>query len=229
MKLRLVFLVLTWTSIMLSAEPPQADPGSQPAEPAQPVSQPMLKEGILWGTVITKSDFRPLTGRQRWGLYWRQTYFTPGVYFSAAGPALGGQLRNEPPEWGQGAEGYAKRFANQFARNTIRDSLTAAGSAALGYEVRYVKCDCKAVLPRVGHALLWNFLTLNRQGNTVLNAPVIGSAFAAEFIGNTWMPARYDTASNAFRSGGTQLAINSAFNLIREFMPYKPARKTSKN
>jgi hypothetical protein len=224
MNLKTISLSILLTTMAFASEEPQT-PTVPPAEhvqpTAEPAAQPDLNSGMLWGTVIKRSDFKPLTGKERWGLYWRQTYFTPGVYFAAGGPALGGQMKNEPPEWGQGAEGYAKRFANQFARNAIRDSITAGGSAALGYEVRYVRCDCKGIMPRVGHALLWNFLTLNRQGKTVVNAPAIGSSFAAEFIGNTWMPPRYNTASNAFRNGGVQLAINSAFNIVREFLPYK--------
>jgi len=194
-----------------------------PAAAVAPTVQPgaAVRPGMLWGTIITRDEFQPLTNQQRWGLYWRQTYWTPGAFFGNAGPALGSHLRNEPPQWGQGMEGYAKRFGDQFARSAIRDTVSAAGSAALGYEVRYVKCQCKGTLPRIGHALLWNFITLNRSGKTVLNVPKFAGSFAGEFAGNTWRPAGYNSAGDAMRNGAIRLAYGSAFNIIREFVPKK--------
>lgn len=191
------------------------------AELASAQSQSAIRPGMFWGTVITRAEFQPLTGSERWGLYWRQTYWRPGVLFGNAGPALGAHLNNEPPQWGQGAEGYSRRFANRFARSAIRDTASAAGSAALGYDVRYVRCDCKGFFPRFGHAIAWNFLTLNRDGKTVLNTPRIGATFASEFIGRTWMPAGYNGAADAMRSGAMQLGIGAIFNSIREFSPRK--------
>ena len=194
-----------------------------PISTALPAENPdsLVKPGMLWGTVITKDEFQPLTGKERWSLYWRQSYARPGAFFGNAGPALGAHLENDPPEWGQGMEGYSKRFANRFARSAIRDSISAAGSAALGYDVRYVKCDCTGFFPRLGHSIAWNFLTLNRDGKTVLNVPRIGGSFAGEFIGRTWMPAGYNSVGDTFRSGGVQLGIGAVFNIVREFSPSK--------
>lgn len=180
--------------------------------------------GKITSSVITRDQFQPLTGKQRWGLYWHQSYWGRGAMISNAGRAVGAKLKNEPTEWGEGLEGYSKRFANRFARSAVRDSISAAGSAALGYDVRYVKCDCKGIFPRIGHSIAWNFLTLDRHGNTVLNVPRIGGTFASEFIGNTWMPAGYHTAGDAMRSGSMQLGLRSLFNVAREFVPRKKAK-----
>ncbi len=194
----------------------------QPVASAPAVkSGEIVQPGMLWGAVIKRDEFQPLTGEQRWGLYWRQTYFMPGALFRTAVPALFEHLDDEPPQWGQGMEGYAKRFGNRLARSAIRDTVRAGTAAALGYDVRYVKCDCKGAFPRVGHALLWNFVTLNRNGKTVLDVPRVAGSFSSEFIGNTWMPAGYNSAGDALRSGGVQLAFGSVFNIIREFAPRK--------
>ena len=180
-----------------------------------------VKPGMLWGTTIQRENFRPLTGKQRWELYWRQTYWTPGVFFRAAGPALGSHLDNDPPEWGQGAEGYARRFGDRFARFAIEGSIEAVAAASLGYDVRYVRCSCSGFFPRLGHAMSWTFLTLNRNGRTVFNAPQVGSAFAAEFIGNTWMPKGHSSTADAMRGVGVELGVGVIFNAIREFIPAK--------
>ncbi len=86
-------------------------------------------------TVTGAESYRPLTGKARWNLYLREAFWRPGVFLRAAGPALGAQLNNEPPAWGQGSEGYSKRFANRFGRFALQETYEAAGAAALGHEV----------------------------------------------------------------------------------------------
>jgi hypothetical protein len=191
------------------------------AKAPDPARKDPVQPGKSRGTVIRRQDFRPLTGEERRGLYWGQTFLSPGAFFASAGPALGAHLRNDPPQWGQGAGGYARRFGDRFARNTIQNSIEAAGAAALGYDVRHVRCNCNGFFPRFGHAIAWNFLTLNRHGQTVISIPRVGSAFAAEFIGNTWIPSDHRSRGDALRGVGVELAIGSLFNAIREFIPGK--------
>src|SRR5689334_18314159 len=38
-----------------------------------------------------QSSFQTLTGKERWNLYLRDAFWSPGVFFRAAGPALGAQ------------------------------------------------------------------------------------------------------------------------------------------
>lgn len=205
-------LLLILTCMALPAQEPAAPAA---AEQRQPVAQ-------SWGrhfNTVDRGTWRPLTGEERWRIYWRATYASPGTIFRAAGPALADQLNHRPETWPQGMEGYSRRLANRFARFALQDSMSHAASAALGYEVRYVRCGCKGFWPRFGHALMWNFLTLDRNGSTVVNAPRIGSAFAAEFIGNAWMPRGYRTNAEAFRGVGVQLGVGALFNTVREFAP----------
>ncbi len=217
-----IFSTLLWSLSLAHAQEAHVSPMA----PDDPVikSVSIAGPGKFRRSVITRDQFHSLTGKERWGLYWHQTYWSPGAAFSNTARAVGAKLNDEPTEWGTGMEGYSKRLANRFARSAIRESITAVGSAALNYDVRYVKCDCKGIFPRIGHSIAWNFLTLNRNGNTVLNAPRIGGAFAAEFIGNTWMPTGYNTAGDAMRSGSMQLGLRSLFNVVREFAPRKKAK-----
>jgi hypothetical protein len=163
--------------------------------------------------------YQPLTGQERWDLYLRAAYWSPGAVFRAAGPALGAQLNNEPSAWGQGMEGYGKRFANRFGRFTLKETFEAAGAAALGHEVRYIRAKRSGFLPRAAHALTANFVTYDRDGRRTPHIARVGSAFAAEFTGNLWMPAGYRDPSRAVRGVGMELGVGSAFNLIREFAP----------
>ncbi len=198
----------------------QAEPSKAKAIPDQvseaatvPEDDPMLS------TAIGPGSYQPLSGKERWNLYLRDAFWSQGVVLRAAGPALGAQLNNEPPAWGQGAEGYSKRFANRFGRFALKETYEAAGAAALGHEVRYVRSKRTGFVGRAAHALSANFVTYDRNGRRAPHVARVGSVFAAEFTGNLWMPAGYRDASTALRGVGIELGVSSGFNLIREFAP----------
>lgn len=194
---------------------------AQEASAVSPLLGSTTKPGMFWGTVITRSQFSPLTGEQRWGLYWRQAYWTPGVYFRATGIAALDQNKNVPAEWGQGFSGYMKRVGNEFGRAALQDSLEAAGAAALQQDVRYVKCECKGVLKRTAYAIGANFVTLNKKGRWEPAYARLGATVGAEYIANAWMPPGYRNWNTSLRDAGLQFAFGSAFNIIREFVPMK--------
>jgi hypothetical protein len=163
--------------------------------------------------------WQPLTANERWSTYFKEVLWSPGAFFGAAGPALGAQMKNEPAEWGQGMEGYSRRFANRFGRSAIKETYEAAGAAMLRHEVRYIPSRRSGFLPRAGYALTANFVTLDRNGRRVPHAARVGALVGAEFTGSLWMPAGHRDASTAMRNVGMELGIGSAFNLIREFGP----------
>ncbi|GIU75860.1 MAG: hypothetical protein KatS3mg004_2947 [Bryobacteraceae bacterium] len=217
-RLALLFCLLAPLAAPAQETPPPPPQDSPPQAGPSPQSSGLKNWGRYFRTV-ERANYRPPTAAERWEIYWRSTYASPGAFFRAAGPALGDHLNHRPGTWPQGAEGYARRFANRFARFTLQDSISHASSAALGYETRYVRCGCQGFFRRFGHALAWNFLTLDRHGHTVVNAPRVGAAFAAEFIGNAWMPPGYRTTAEAVRGVGVQLGIGALFNTVREFAP----------
>lgn len=189
-------------------------------ETTSPSTTDPIHVNMFVGSVVPAGErYVPLTGEQRFKLYLRQTYINPGAYFRAFGAAAGGQASNEPPQWGQGGEAYMKRVGNRFARFTIQDSIEAAGAAALGHEVRYVRCNCTGFLPRAGYALAMNFVTYDRQGKRVPHYSRVGAAFASGFIGHTWMPPGYETKRDVLSGAAMQLSFGTMFNVIREFTP----------
>ena len=167
----------------------------------------------------TPVSYQPLTGTERWKLYWHDALWNPGVFFGAAGPALGGQLNHDPDSWGQGAEGYGKRSANYFGRFALQRTYEAAGAALLQHDVRYLRSKRSGFLPRAAHALSANFVTYERNGRRTPNFARVGSIVGAEFTGNLWMPDGYRNASKAMRGAGMELGARSAVDLIREFAP----------
>jgi len=94
-----------------------------------------------------------LTFGQRATIY-RQAILRP---YTIVGPALGagvGQWENEPPEWGQGGEGYARRLASGMARNLISETIRFGFAAADGEDPRYHPSQESGVWNRARHAIV---------------------------------------------------------------------------
>ena len=175
--------------------------------------------GMSTGVVRPTETYKPLTGQERWNIYFREAFWSPGAFFRAAGPALGAHLDNDPPEWGQESAGYSRRVANRFGRFALQETYEAAGAALLQHEVRYLRSSRPGFLPRAAHALKANFVTYDKHGRQTPHIARIGSTVAAEFTGNLWMPAGHRGASEALRGVGMRLGLGGAFNLLREFSP----------
>ncbi|MBI5083174.1 MAG: hypothetical protein HZB13_01045 [Acidobacteria bacterium] len=202
---------------------------NEPGDTKEPVQQGDVREQRMGNPdgdptkppldLAAQRTYQPLTGKERWALYLRGTFWNPGVLFRVGGPALGAQMNNEPPQWGQGMEGYSKHFANRFGRFALRETYEAAGAALLQHEVRYIRSKRSGFLPRAADALAANFVTYDRSGRRTPHMARVGSVIAAEFTGNLWMPNGYRDPSSAMRGAGMQLGVGSAFNLMREFAP----------
>lgn len=167
----------------------------------------------------TPLPYVPLTGSERWHRYWKDTILSPGLYFAAVGAASGGQLGNDPPEWRQGVQGLAKRSASLLGLFAIQETVHQGSAAALGYDPRYLRCDCRGFLPRSAHALKWTFLTRNSAGQPRIDFPFLAGAYGSGMLSTYWYPARYQPLTDGFRVGTQQLGFGAGLNLIREFGP----------
>ena len=66
----------------------------------------------LYGAYIPKDvPLVPLNGPERFKLYIRQTYTTPGIYIKTGFFTLHDQVSDSPPAWEDGFSGFAKRWA----------------------------------------------------------------------------------------------------------------------
>lgn len=167
----------------------------------------------------TPPSYTPLTSHQRWDQYWHDTFLSPGLYFAALSYAGGAQWDKRPPEWGQGFDGYSKRTADFVATSAIEYTVRDATSAALGYDPRYIRCECKGAGRRLAHAFVWSFLTKNEQGHTRFNSPMLAGAYAGEMVPYFWYPNRYSPLKDGYRTGSQEVGITVGLNIFREFTP----------
>src|SRR5262249_45944834 len=73
------------------------------------------------------------------------------AWLGSAASAGIGQWDNSPEEWGQGAEGYGKRFGSRFGQNVAKQTLQLGLGAALHEDLRY-----KPVRTGSAGSRIWN-------------------------------------------------------------------------
>src|ERR1700691_37381 len=91
------------------------------------------------------------------------------------------QLQNVPPEWGQGAEGYARRFANYYAYATTRSLLQMAGEDILHEDNLYYGSGERGMRRQVVYAVKSSVLARGNDGTQHLSISRSGSTAGAAF------------------------------------------------
>lgn len=194
---------------LVSGSAPETIPAPLAIDPA-PVPAPPAESALAW---------QPLTARERWRYFWKDTFANPLIVPRTGFPALVRHLRNDPEDWGQGASAYSIRLADRYGRFFIRHSIESAGAAVLGHDPRYIPSGQAGLGHRVLHAVSSAFLTRDRTGRVVPHWSRYGAFVTAEYLGNSWMPPGYRTTVEAWRGIGIQFGVTASFNLVREFWP----------
>jgi len=187
----------------------------QQSEPAKLARMPV--EWLIGPYIPAQKELQPLTNVQRADVYARQTFLTAGSYLGRAFVAGIDQARGYPSLWGDGMSGYGMRYAARYGQFVIRNTLTAAGDAALGYEPRYDLCRCQGFWPRTRHAISRNFVVYNRERELRPQLPFYASAFAAGVLYGSWLPGKHNMWAKGGISVLGQAGGGSASNIVREF------------
>ena len=176
----------------------------------------------LYGAFIPKdAPVEPLSGEERFKLYLRQTYTTPGIYIKTGFFLVHDQAKNTPPEWGQGASGVGKRLGSLQAQNIIQNSLTSLGDAAVRFEPRYDRCRCVGAWPRISHAIVRNFVTYGGSDDKALRPQIMpfAAAFGAGVAVGSWEPNYPSVVTKGYQSVVTQAWVGIVIDALAEFAP----------
>jgi hypothetical protein len=133
------------------------------------------------------------------------------------------QADNTPPEWKQSAGGYGRRFGSNFGIAVVSTSTRYGLARAFHEDTLYYRCECKGVLPRLGHAVL-STITARRDddGHRVFSFPALIAPYAGTMTAvYGWYPDRYG-AKDAFRMGNYSLLGYVGGNIAREFLYGRP-------
>lgn len=129
------------------------------------------------------------------------------------------QLLDTPHEWGQGAEGFGRRYASSFGSTILRQSITFGLDSTLREDPRYFRSGETKVSERIKSALMQALICHTDSGGRSFAFARVGGAFGAEFISNAWRPRSVNAPGDALIRGGATMAVSAGTNVLREFMP----------
>ena len=162
----------------------------------------------------------PLTAGQKFKVV-AQGSFDP-VQFVWYGFLSGiSQAENSEPGYGQGAEGYGKRYGAYFADGTIENFLTGAIlPSVFRQDPRYFQSGRGTFWNRTGYAISRIFITRGDSGNNQFNvSEVFGSAIAASISTYSYHPGADRTVPNTASVWGSQVGYDTITLVVKEFWP----------
>jgi hypothetical protein len=178
--------------------------------------------------VSYNEDAAPLTKKQKLNLAWR-TATDPVAFGIAAFDAGLSQAQNDFPGYGQGAQGYAKRFGASYADNFDGTILgNAIFPILLKQDPRYFRRGQGSFRSRLLYSLSTTVWCKNDNGRRGPNYSNILGNLAAGGISNLYYPSTDRGAALTFERGFTVTAYGAFGGVFNEFWP-DVAKKIFKN
>ena len=182
----------------------------------------VLRDGTTESASTPQSIYRFPSARRQLGTW----------AWNAVGPsAIGGNLvgaswrqwvTEEPSEWGDGWEGFGKRFGAGSLTTFVGETSLALGSAAMHQDPGYYRSPASGTWPRAWHAVRMTFLARTPDGRAVFSPAKTLSPFAGPLVTQTSVyPDRYDWEA-VLTSGAFGLLITAGWNAAREFVVPTP-------
>ncbi|HKE24161.1 MAG TPA: hypothetical protein VKB88_17475 [Bryobacteraceae bacterium] len=203
--------------------PPAAAGKNDQTMPSAPDEAPSSHKRIFWiipnyRTSPSLVNYRPLTAGEKFKIA-TQDSFDRGTVALALAFAGQSQLTKAEPSFGQGVEGYAHYFVTSYGDLVIGDYLTeAVFPALLHQDPRFFRRGTGSVPSRMLYAVGQTFWTHKDSGGSMFNFSELGGNAAAAAIGNAYYPDNR-TAANAATRWATQIGVDMAGNVLKEFWP----------
>jgi hypothetical protein len=209
-------------------ERPSAQSNSQdPSSPVQDTKQDTKKSKddrmfyVMpnYLTVDSQSQVTPISWKEKFAISAKGS-FDP-YEFTVVGIVAGiRQANNSSPSFGQGAEGYAKRYGAAFA-DQVDGNVMVGGvfPTILKVDPRYFQLGRGSFLHRFGYAFSRIFVARTDAGGQMFNFPEFAGNATAIAISNFYYPASDRGWSPSLSDWGTQMGLDAFGNELKEFWP----------
>jgi hypothetical protein len=171
-------------------------------------------------TVKNQGLYPPLTAGQKFKVVARSSF--DWVEYPWIGFLAGiSQAENSEPEYGQGAEGYAKRYGSTFGDSVIENFMTGAVMpSVLHQDPRYFQLGEGGFWHRTEYAVSRIWVTRSDSGQKQFNFSEIGGAAIAAAISTySYHPRGDRNVGNTARLWGTQIGLDTITIDVKEFWP----------
>jgi hypothetical protein len=171
-------------------------------------------------TLENGNNVPPLTTKQKFQVVTRGSF--DYVQFPWYGFLAGiSQAENSEPGYGQGAQGYGKRFGAAFADGTIENYVTGAVLPSLLHQdPRFFQSGQGSFVHRTLYAMSRNLITRTDSGHSQFNySEVAGGGMAAFISTYSYHPSADRTVSNTCSVWATQYGYDTLTLVVKEFWP----------
>lgn len=202
-----------------SATPPPRSQSAQAADDLKKEEKQRILGVMPNFNMIDNANAPPLSSKQKFQLFWKSST-DPYAFFVAAFVAGIGQAKDSHDEYGQGAEGYFKRFGAAYA-----DSFDGAlwGNAILPTllheDPRYFRKGTGSTGRRILHAALSTVWCRRDNGTWGPNYANVGGNIIGGAISNAYYPEEDRGASLVFSNALTVTAEGAIGAQLVEFWP----------
>jgi hypothetical protein len=187
-------------------------------------------------TLENAGQVPPLTTKQKYAVVTRGS-FDYVLYPWYAFLSGIGQAEDSEPGYGQGSQGFAKRFGAAFADGTIENYMTGAVLPSLLHEdPRYFQAGQGSFWHRTFYSMSRNLITRTDSGGEQFNySEVVGGALSAAISTYSYHPKSHlvttptpgvlrfipsdRTVSNTAKVWGTQYGYDTLTLVVKEFWP----------
>ena len=165
-------------------------------------------------------DDLPMGSKDR-ACYWWTNSFSAGMLFGAAFNTALDPIFNGSSDkyWGQGAEGFSKRFGTRVAQSMTKGTGQAVVGALFKEDPRFFESKKQGFWPRFGFAVTHTLIVKNNRGAEQFSVGRVAGAFSSGFVGMAWTPDPINTTGNALVRSGTAMGGVLAGSLWKEFQP----------
>ena len=208
---------------------PQPQPAGQSKDAADPKAtekaQGTSNDRLFYAlpnflTLENGGQLPPLTAGQKFKVVARGSFDYIQIPWYAFLSGIS-QAENSEPGYGQGAEGYGKRFGAAFADGAIENFMTGAIlPSLLRQDPRFFQSSQGGFIHRTGYAVSRIFITRTDSGHPQFNySEIVGGAMSASISTYSYHPHADRTLSNTASVWGTQVGYDTITIVVKEFWP----------
>jgi len=177
----------------------------------------MTNRSIFFPDIATSAG--PLTTGGKFELFVDES-ISPGYVLAAGVDSAIGQARDVPPGYGQGWDGYGKRYGAVMARAASNSFFgTFLFASVLRQDQRFFPQSHPSFWGSVKYSAERVVVTRNDSGSNVFNSSGVFGTLAAETLANAYLPVTEQTGAKTAERFGTDLAWRFAANMFKNYWP----------
>jgi hypothetical protein len=180
----------------------------------------------------------PLSFRQKAAYFAQNKIFSASAVFGAAFFGEIAQVRDDPPDWKKGAEGFGRRFGTRYAQSLTKSTaellfgfledprpnpppqlMVLENGVWRKNPAVHSHRPSNSFGSRLGHALLGVVRTHYDSGNDHIAFSRVGGALASGLVGRLWTPDPNNTWGQVGIRTGTAFGGYAGAAVFHEFQP----------